>query len=159
MSGRGVAESSATPRSRLGRCENLNHEIPCTIGDPTTQWRRRQIDKDNESSAMRASGALPRAGTLCAKGFIGIGTMSGKIRPIDHRPIRLSEPVRQTIERLARLANVTPSEIVDFILSEVLDEAGLPEQLPDAPPAAAHGGRNEPAPVIPISSARRVRRG
>jgi hypothetical protein len=84
--------------------------------------------------------------------------MAGKIRPLDHRPIRLSEPVRQTIERLARLANVTPSEIVDFILSEVLEEAGLPEQLPDTPPAAASGGRNAgPAPVIPISSARRAR--
>ena len=86
--------------------------------------------------------------------------MAGKIRPLDHRPIRLSEPVRQTIERLARLANVTPSEIVDFILSEVLEEAGLPEQLPDAPPAAAatQGSRSaEPAAVIPITSARRAR--
>jgi hypothetical protein len=84
--------------------------------------------------------------------------MASKIRPLDHRPIRLSEPVRQTIERLARLANVTPSEIVDFILTEVLDEADLPEQLPDAPPAVAHGGRSaEPAAVIPITSARRAR--
>jgi hypothetical protein len=84
--------------------------------------------------------------------------MAGKIRPLGHRPIRLSEPVRQTIERLARLANVTPSEIVDFILTEVLEEAGLPEQLPEAPPAAANGGRSaEPAAVIPITSARRSR--
>ncbi len=84
--------------------------------------------------------------------------MAGKIRPLDHRPIRLSEPVRQTIDRLARLANVSPSEIVDFILSEVLEEAGLPEQLPDAPPAAPHGCRSAgPAAVIPITSARRAR--
>ena len=87
--------------------------------------------------------------------------MPGKIRPLDHRPIRLSEPVRQTIERLARLANVTPSEIVDFILSEVLEEAGLPDPLPDVPPAASatRGGRSasEPAAVIPITSARRSR--
>ena len=86
--------------------------------------------------------------------------MAGKIRPLDHRPIRLSEPVRRTIERLARLANVTPSEIVDFILSEVLEEAGLPEPAPDPSPAAVrHGSRSaEPAAVIPITSARRARR-
>ena len=84
--------------------------------------------------------------------------MAGKIHPLDHRPIRLSEPVRQTIERLARLANVTPSEIVDFILTEVLEEAGLPEQLPDAPPAVPQRDRSvEPAAVIPITSARRAR--
>ena len=84
--------------------------------------------------------------------------MAGKIHPLDHRPIRLSEPVRQTIERLARLANVTPSEIVDFILTEVLEEAGLPEQLPDAPPAVAPRDRTvEPAAIIPITSARRAR--
>jgi hypothetical protein len=84
--------------------------------------------------------------------------MAGKIHPLDHRPIRLSEPVRQTIERLARLANVTPSEIVDFILTEVLEEAGLPEQLTDAPPPVAPRDRTvEPAAVIPITSARRAR--
>ena len=86
--------------------------------------------------------------------------MSGKIRPLDQRSIRLSEPVRQTIERLARLANVTPSEIVDFILTEVLEEAGLPDPLPDAPPAPSTRGcrtGTEPAAVIPITSARRVR--
>jgi hypothetical protein len=86
-------------------------------------------------------------------------TMPGKIRPLDHRPIRLSEPVRQTIERLARLANVTPSEIVDFILTEVLEEAGLPEPLPDAPPPVPTLRRSKspagPASVVPITSARR----
>jgi hypothetical protein len=83
--------------------------------------------------------------------------MAGKVHTLDHRPIRLSEPVRQTIERLARLANVTPSEIVDFILTEVLEEAGLPEQA-DAPPAGAPRARSgEPAAVIPITSARRAR--
>jgi hypothetical protein len=87
--------------------------------------------------------------------------MAGKVRPLDQRPIRLSEPVRLTIERLARLANVTPSEIVDFILTEVLQEAGLPDPLPDAPPAstATRSDRRaaEPAAVIPITSARRAR--
>jgi hypothetical protein len=87
--------------------------------------------------------------------------MASKIRALDHRPIRLSEPVRQTIERLARLANVTPSEIVDFILTEVLQEAGLPDPLPDAPPASsaprADRSTSEPATVVPITSARRAR--
>ena len=84
--------------------------------------------------------------------------MPGKIRPLDQRPIRLSEPVRRTIDRLARLANVTPSEIVDFILTEVLQEAALPDPTPDAPPAhpAARGCRpSGPASVVPITSARR----
>jgi hypothetical protein len=81
--------------------------------------------------------------------------MTGKIRPLDQRSIRLSEPVRQTIERLARLANVTPSEIVDFILTEVLQEAGLPDPVVadhQDRPAARHSG---PADVVPITSARR----
>jgi hypothetical protein len=84
-----------------------------------------------------------------------MGRMTGKIRSLDQRSIRLSEPVRQTIERLARLANVTPSEIVDFILTEVLQEAGLPDPLPTDPherPAVKHSG---PADVVPITSARR----
>ena len=84
--------------------------------------------------------------------------MQGKIRPLDHRPIRLSEPVRQTIDRLARLANVTPSEIVDFILTEVLQEAGLPDPIPDEPsgrPAAGGYRHTGPASVVPITSARR----
>jgi hypothetical protein len=89
-----------------------------------------------------------------------IALMPGKIRALDHRPIRLSEPVRQTIERLARLANVTPSEIVDFILTEVLEEAGLPDPLPDAPPVLpmTRGCRRSPGPasVVPITSARRL---
>jgi hypothetical protein len=80
--------------------------------------------------------------------------MNGKIRPLDQRSVRLSEPVRQTIERLARLANVTPSEIVDFILTEVLQEAGLPDPVPADPEdrPARHAG---PADVVPITSARR----
>jgi hypothetical protein len=80
--------------------------------------------------------------------------MTGKIRPLDQRSIRLSEPVRQAIEQLARLANVTPSEIVDFILTEVLQEAGLPGPVPadQDRPAARHSG---PADVVPITSARR----
>ena len=78
-----------------------------------------------------AAPLMSRAGTFCAMVTRQDRTMPGKIRPLDQRPIRLSEPVRQTIERLARLANVTPSEIVDFILTEVLEEAGLPEPLPD----------------------------
>jgi hypothetical protein len=126
-----------------------------------THFRSRQFDKRNESSAIRVVLATSSAGTLCAVGIARIRTMPGKIRALDHRPIRLSEPVRQTIERLARLANVTPSEIVDFILTEVLEEAGLPDPLPDASPAPSttRGCRTgtEPAAVIPITSARRVR--
>ena len=81
--------------------------------------------------------------------------MSGKIRPLDQRSIRLSEPVRHTIERLARLANVTPSEIVDFILTEVLQEAGLPEPTADDSPARPAPRHSGPADVVPITSARR----
>ena len=84
--------------------------------------------------------------------------MPGKIRSLDQRPIRLSEPVRRTIDRLAQLANVTPSEIVDFILTEVLQEAGLPDPTPEAPPAhpvTSSCRRAGPASVVPITSARR----
>ena len=129
------------------------------MGDHGAHRRRRQFDKPNESRVIRTFRAASGPGILCAKEHTKI--MAGKVRPLDHRPIRLSEPVRLTIERLARLANVTPSEIVDFILTEVLQEAGLPDPLPEAPPAslATRGSRStgEPATVIPITSARRAR--
>jgi hypothetical protein len=82
--------------------------------------------------------------------------MPGKVRSIDRGYIRLSEPARTQVEYLARLAGVGTAEIVNFVLSEMLelDDAAAP-----APPVRRRGPAVQarprgPADVIPIGRKR-----
>jgi hypothetical protein len=88
--------------------------------------------------------------------------MPGKVRLID-RGIHLSGPVRAQVEYLARLAGVAPSEIVNFVLTEVFSgedgESLLPEGVPADPlrrRAFESQRQRGPADVIPIQRHRRA---
>jgi hypothetical protein len=81
--------------------------------------------------------------------------MPAKVSPLDRARVRLSGPIVDKVSHLARLAGVTSSDIVNYVLSEVLTDDG-PEAPPaDAPPATPMPHRvrrrREPAAVIPIT--------
>jgi hypothetical protein len=82
--------------------------------------------------------------------------MAGRIRAIDCRFIRLTDPVRANVDRLARLAGVTGSEVVNFVLTEVFAEADdadgtvAPAPTPSPVPVPRRRARG-PADVIPIT--------
>jgi hypothetical protein len=88
--------------------------------------------------------------------------MPGKIRTFDRRFIRLSDTNLASVEHLARLAGVTPSDVVDFVLTEVLEGACLADhELTERPglpitPHVPHRAKaparpcRRPADVIPI---------
>lgn len=78
--------------------------------------------------------------------------MPGRVRPIDRGFIRLSDPVRAQVEYLARLAGVEPAQIVNFVLSEMLElDADAPAaRLPRRSPSVRARPR-PPADVIPIT--------
>jgi hypothetical protein len=84
--------------------------------------------------------------------------MPGKVRSIERGGIQLSEPVRAQVEYLARLAGVGPADIVNFVLSEML-ETDSAEPVPAPPvrrrarshPSVAH---RRAADVIPINRKR-----
>jgi hypothetical protein len=69
--------------------------------------------------------------------------------------IRLSERVLLPVQRLAHLAGISCSEVVEFFLTELFESesAAVPEPAPPPPPPA----RRHPATVIPIDRARRSR--
>ena len=82
--------------------------------------------------------------------------MPGKVRSIDRGYVRLSEPVRAQVEYLARLAGVGSGDIVNFVLSEMLE---LDDTAPPAPPVRRHRPSARPRPrrqadVIPIARKR-----
>jgi hypothetical protein len=73
--------------------------------------------------------------------------MPSKIRRLDP-VLRLNERVLGPVRHLARMAGVSPAEIIEFMLEEVFEGAGA---LPaPARPSRARG----PAAVIPIARAR-----
>src|SRR5687767_13965944 len=83
--------------------------------------------------------------------------MPGRVRSIDRGYIRLSEPVRAQVEYLARLAGVATGDIVNFVLSEMLELDAA--AAPPAPPVRRHGPSPRPRPrrqadVIPIARKR-----
>jgi hypothetical protein len=92
--------------------------------------------------------------------------MPGKVRPIDRARIRLTGPLLDKVAYLARLAGVTASDIVNYVLGEVLTDDAQPEAQPEAPPTPTQAPpaprqappaprrgtrRTGPADVIPIS--------
>jgi hypothetical protein len=84
-------------------------------------------------------------------------SMSGKIRAIDGRYIRLSGPLRSHVEHLARLAGVTASDVVTFALTEAFEDGALRPPAPaDVPPQPAPlpARPRRRADVIPITRAR-----
>jgi hypothetical protein len=79
--------------------------------------------------------------------------MPGKVRSLDRARICLSGSVLEHVSNLARLAGVSCSDIVNYVLSEVLTGDTRPEALPGAaPPATGRASRRaRPADVIPIT--------
>jgi hypothetical protein len=79
--------------------------------------------------------------------------MPGHVRSLDRRRIRLNEPLLAHVEYLARLAGVSPDDIVNFVLTEVLEVGDPPLSMPAAarrPPRRP----DRPADIIPIVSHR-----
>jgi hypothetical protein len=81
--------------------------------------------------------------------------MRGRIREVSGRLVRLSEGMLARVEHLAKLANVTTSDVVNYVLTEVFEgedrpqpEAAVPELPRPAPPRRQPRG---PADVIPIT--------
>jgi hypothetical protein len=84
--------------------------------------------------------------------------MPDKIRQLDRARIHLSGAVLDQVTNLARLAGVTCSDIVNYVLSEVLADDAQPE-VPDAARSRIPGRtrrRTRPADVIPISRRERA---
>lgn len=79
--------------------------------------------------------------------------MPGRVRSLDRRRIRLNDALQAHIEYLARLAGVSPDDIVNFVLSEVLE---IDEPSQPAPGAARRPTPrpSHPADVIPITRRR-----
>jgi hypothetical protein len=73
--------------------------------------------------------------------------MPSKIRRLQPS-LRLNERVLGPVRHLARMAGVSPAEIIEFLLEEIFEG----EVAPLAPPVPAP--RRARAPVIPISRAR-----
>jgi hypothetical protein len=89
--------------------------------------------------------------------------MPGRVRPQDQRLIRLSDTMLGKVEHLARLAGVSASDVVEFVLIEVFDGDGFLDPSPpdgreaDPPlrkPGASVPSRS-PADVISITRRRR----
>ena len=81
-----------------------------------------------------------------------VGSMAAKVRAIDRRYIRLSEPLQAHVEHLARLAGVTSSDVVTFVLTEAFEENRALERSPETPPTPPPAPRPQrrPADVIPL---------
>src|SRR5256885_17216667 len=78
--------------------------------------------------------------------------MAAKVRcllPI----VRLSPRLYASVDRLAGLAGVTPSDGVEFVLGEILEGELASAWTP--PPAPPGPSSKSPAPVIPITRSRR----
>jgi hypothetical protein len=71
--------------------------------------------------------------------------------------VRLSPRLYASVERLAALAGVTPSDVVEFVLGEIFEgDLAAPATPPPAPPGASS---RPPARVIPITRARHAGEG
>ena len=83
--------------------------------------------------------------------------MPARVRAIDHRYIRLDPSLQSHVEHLARLAGVTSSDVVTFVLTEAFEESGALERPPEtrATPAPVPRRQRRPADVIPIRRSRR----
>jgi hypothetical protein len=77
--------------------------------------------------------------------------MWDKVRALDRRLIRLSDPVAAQVEYLARLAGVSTGAIVEFILTEVFESGDDESPAVPAPEAVTPPRPGRPADVIPIS--------
>lgn len=66
--------------------------------------------------------------------------MPGKVRPLDRHYVRLTDHALAHVEHLARLAGVSPSDVINYVVSEVF-ESGLPgdgrEEATVRPPRTA----------------------
>ena len=86
--------------------------------------------------------------------------MAAKVRRLATNVVRLNTQVFVQVQNLARLAGVSPSEIVEFVMMEVLqDDPGAPVLAPPSPvpvPTVPPGPRvrKTPARVIPIGRRR-----
>jgi hypothetical protein len=80
--------------------------------------------------------------------------MPGRIREVGGRFVRLSEAMLARVERLAKLANVTTSDVVNYVLVEVFEgeDQPQPEAVPEPPrPAGPRRRPRGPARVISIT--------
>ena len=74
--------------------------------------------------------------------------MPTRIRRLDPG-LRLNDRVLGPVQRLARMAGVSPAEIIEFLLEEILEGEVAPPAPPPARPRAA---------IIPITRARSFQR-
>ena len=77
--------------------------------------------------------------------------MTSNIRRLNP-PLRLNERVLRPVRHLARMAGVTPEEIIESLLEEIL-EGDVPFPAPPARPAPPR--HRTPARIIPICRSRR----
>jgi hypothetical protein len=80
--------------------------------------------------------------------------MPGRIREVGGRFVRLSDTMLARVEHLAKLANVTASDVVNYVLAEVFEglEQVQPETVPEpSRPAGPRRQSRGPAEVIPIT--------
>jgi len=83
--------------------------------------------------------------------------MPAKVRAIDHRYIRLNPSLLSHVEHLARLAGVTSSDVVTFVLTEAFEDGSLRPSAPadvQPEPAPFPTPPRRRADVIPITRAR-----
>jgi hypothetical protein len=83
--------------------------------------------------------------------------MPGRIREVGGRLVRLSDAMLARVEHLAKLANVTTSDVVNYVLSEVFEgeDQAQPEAVAEPPrPVARRRRARGPADVIPITRSR-----
>jgi len=76
--------------------------------------------------------------------------MSSRIRRLDPG-LRLNDRILVPVQRLARMAGVSPAEIIEFLLEEIFEGEVVPPEAV-APPARPR------APIIPITRARGFQR-
>src|SRR5262249_17339370 len=131
-SSRGVAEYPQPRRHFL-------HAAPHRTGG--FQGKKRQIARN-------------LAGIEYAKHCI----MPGRIRTIDRHYVRLDDTMLRRVDDLARMAGVSASEVLNFVLSEVFETGALgselvedpPEERAEAPVRRPAARFRRPADVIPI---------
>jgi hypothetical protein len=83
--------------------------------------------------------------------------MAGKVRSLSPDTVRLRRNVLEPLQRLAHLAGVSVSEVVEFVLMEVLhdDPIGPAQTTPLATDSKASAPlHRKPATVIPLVRAR-----
>ena len=74
--------------------------------------------------------------------------MPNRIRTLDRHYVRLNDTILEQVNRLARMAGVSPSDVLHFVLSEVF-EGGLPANSEDSGPVVEEPPVVTPEPVLP----------